>query len=82
MATKDMDGEIDPNRLQKWLSDIVSTEPDEVDCNVLAIMIETIVAIGSEGKDIRTALPIIAVHLDHCPECGEWYDTIVAMSRE
>jgi hypothetical protein len=77
-----MEDQFARERLQKWLNDIVSTEPEEVDCVALEDMLEQLVAIGASGQDVREVLPRIALHLDHCPECGEWYETIVALARE
>ena len=77
-----MDSQSNRQRLQRWLADIASTEAEEIDCEDLEEMLETIVAVGAGGEDIRTVLPAVAVHLDHCPECGEWYEALVALSRE
>ena len=77
-----MQDRTDPERLQKWLADIVSTENVEVDCDALEAVLEQIVAVAEAGGDIRAILPAIAVHLDHCPECSEWYEALVAYTRE
>jgi predicted anti-sigma-YlaC factor YlaD len=26
-------------------------------------------------------MPEIALHLDHCPDCREWYETLLAFNR-
>jgi hypothetical protein len=77
-----MEAGFDRASLQKWLRDIVSTEDRELVCEDLDRMLETIVAIGARGEDIRAILPDVAVHLDHCPECGEVYETLVALARD
>jgi hypothetical protein len=77
-----MQSGFDRERLQKWLSDIASTEEEEVDCEALEAILETVVAIAESGQDIRVILPDIAVHMDHCPECSECYETLVALARE
>ena len=69
-------------RLQKWLENIASTEDEELDCAALGEVLEQIIAIASRGEDIRVALPAVAVHLDHCPECGEMYEELVLLSQE
>jgi hypothetical protein len=69
-------------RIRKWLADIATTQEEEIDCDRLESMLERLVAIGESGADIRDVLPDIALHLNHCPECGEWYETLVAMCRE
>jgi hypothetical protein len=45
-------------------------------------MLEKIMRVAESGKDIRGVLPAVAVHLDHCPECGEMYETLVLLSQE
>jgi hypothetical protein len=77
-----MESGFDRERLRKWLSDIASTEDEEVDCQALEDILETVVAMAEGGQDIREVLPDIAVHMDHCPECAECYETLVALARE
>jgi hypothetical protein len=69
-------------RLQKWLQAIVNTQDAEVDCDALNGMLEELVAIGSREDDISLLLPDVALHLQHCPECGEWYEVLQAMVRQ
>lgn len=76
-----MNDRFDRQRLQKWLEEIASTEDEELDCNDLEAVIERVVAVGESGEDISELLPAIAVHLDHCPECTDWYDALVAFAR-
>jgi predicted anti-sigma-YlaC factor YlaD len=68
-------------RLSEWLQSIATTQDDEVDCDALVEVAEQLIAAGTRGDDLRVVLPHLALHLDHCPECREWYDTIVELSR-
>jgi hypothetical protein len=77
-----MNEDAGPARIRKWLANIANTQDEEVDCDTLESMLERLVAIGESGADIREVLPDIALHLDHCPECGEWYEVLLAMCRE
>jgi len=70
-----------PARLSAWLRTIATTEDDEVDCDALMQAAEDLVATGTRGDDLRAVLPDLALHLDHCPDCREWYDTLVAFAR-
>jgi predicted anti-sigma-YlaC factor YlaD len=76
-----MNTRFDPARLSEWLRAIATTEDDEVDCDGLMQAAESLVAAGTRGEDLRLALPHLALHLDHCPDCREWYDTLVAFAR-
>jgi predicted anti-sigma-YlaC factor YlaD len=72
----------DPNRLSEWLRTIATTEDDEVDCDALMAAAESLVASANLDDDVRAVLPHLALHLDHCPDCREWYDTLVAFARD
>jgi hypothetical protein len=68
--------------LSVWLQRVVAANDDEIDCDELAVTIEVAVEAAARGENVRTALPAIAVHLDQCPDCQEWFDTLVGLARE
>jgi hypothetical protein len=72
-----MNADFDRERLSKWLVRIATSEQEEVDCDELSEMLESIVAAGTSDRDIHEALPEIALHLDHCPDCNEWYEALL-----
>lgn len=76
-----MNASFDPQRLSEWLRTIATTRDAEVDCDELMQAAESLVAAGTRGDDLRAVLPDLAVHLDHCPDCREWYDTLVAFAH-
>jgi hypothetical protein len=65
-----------------WLRRVVATRDDEVDCDQLAATIEIAVEAAARGEDVRAAVPAIAVHLEQCPDCEEWFETLVALTRD
>lgn len=77
-----MESPLDHERLSKWLTEIASTEEEEIDCDALDALLESVVATVDKGEDIRAILPAVAVHLDHCPECSGWYETLVELAGE
>jgi hypothetical protein len=77
-----MENRFEPTRLRDWLHSIATTEDDEVDCDALAAAAERLVAIGTRGDDLRAVLTDLALHLDHCPDCREWREMLMAFSRE
>jgi predicted anti-sigma-YlaC factor YlaD len=77
-----MENRFEPTRLAEWLHSIATTEEDEVDCDELTAAAERLVAAGTRGDDLRAVLPGLAVHLDHCPDCRDWYETLLGFSRE
>jgi len=74
--------EIDSKRLNEWLQATATTEDQEVDCDALSDVIEGVVEAALSGADVRSLLPHIAVHLDHCPDCRDWYETLLALAEE
>ena len=77
-----MDNRFEPARLSEWLHSIATTQEDEVDCDALAEVAERLVAAGTRGEDLRAILPDLALHLEHCPDCREWYETLLALSGD
>ena len=77
-----MEHELSPERLRNWLIEIAGTQPEEIDCDALAQVLESLVAIAESGEDIASVLPDVAVHLSHCPECRDWFETLRAFSPE
>ena len=74
--------DIDPRRLAAWLQAIATTEDDEIDCDVLSDVMAEVVEEAAAGADVRSLLPNVAVHLDHCPDCRDWYDSLLEWTRE
>jgi hypothetical protein len=77
-----MDHQFEPTRVSEWLRSIATTEDEEIDCDALFQAGEALVAAATGGADLRAALPELALHLEHCPDCREWYETLIAFSRE
>ena len=77
-----MDEQADPQRLSNWLAELASTEPEEIDCDALTEALEAIAAVADSTLDIRDVLPSVAVHMEHCPECRDVYESLRAFSRE
>ncbi|HEY7466349.1 MAG TPA: hypothetical protein VIB47_06620 [Dehalococcoidia bacterium] len=72
----------DSSRLSVWLQRVVATRDEEIDCDELAVSIEVVVEAAARGEDVRAALPAIAAHLEQCPDCQEWFETLVDLTRE
>ena len=74
--------DIDPRRLEAWLQAIATTEDEEIDCDALSEVMAEVVEEAAAGADVSSLLPTVAVHLDHCPYCRDWYDSLLAWTRE
>ncbi len=77
-----MDNRFEPERLSEWLRSIATTEDNEVDCDAIVESAERLVAAGTRGDDLRIVLPDLALHLEHCPDCREWYETLIALAHD
>lgn len=77
-----MVSEIEPKRLGDWLAAISTTQDEEIDCDTLFALIEEVVEAAVAGVDVRSLLPHVAVHLDHCPDCRDLYETLLALMEE
>lgn len=69
-------------RLSIWLRRVVYTQDEEIDCEELSLSLEVAVEAAASGEDVRAALPAIATHLEQCPDCQEWFETLVELSRQ
>jgi hypothetical protein len=70
------------SRLSIWLRRVVYTQDEEIDCEELSLSIEVAVEAAAQGADVRAALPAIAAHLEQCPDCQEWFETLVELSQQ
>ena len=70
--------DMDPARLDHWLQAVATTEDEELDCDSLFELMDKAVELAASGQDVRSLLPGIAVHLDHCPDCRDQYETLTA----
>ena len=77
-----MTADFDAKRLSEWLEDIATTADDEIDCDALASMFMTVIEASARGEDVRDTLPHVALHLDHCPDCREFYETLVELTKQ
>jgi predicted anti-sigma-YlaC factor YlaD len=71
----------EPVQLAEWLRIVMTTKDHEVDCDAMAELMPSVAEAGARGEDIGRLLPHVAVHLDHCPDCREWYETLVELVR-
>jgi predicted anti-sigma-YlaC factor YlaD len=68
--------DVNPARLDGWLKAVATTEDEELDCDALFEIMDKVVEMAASGQDVRSLLPGIALHLDHCPDCRDQYETL------
>ena len=69
---------MDADRLSAWMTMISTTAEEEMDCDRLVEVAEQAVEAAAGGADIRQLIPLFALHLDHCEDCRDYFDTLVA----
>lgn len=68
-------------RWRWWLSTFETTQDEELDCDAVFELLETVVEAVNAGQDLSEFFPAIAVHLAHCPDCRDLFDTLVELLR-
>ena len=69
---------VDAKRLNEWISAISTTEDEEIDCDALFEVVQAVVDAAASGGDVREILPHVALHLDHCPDCRDHDEAVMA----
>jgi hypothetical protein len=72
----------EPAPLHEWLRVIMDTRDDEVNCDAMAEAMPSVVEAAARGEDLTALLPELAVHLDHCPDCRDWYEALMELAGQ
>lgn len=70
--------DVDSRRLNQLLQAVATTEAEELDCDSLFQLMDKAVELAASGEDVRSLLPGMGAHLDHCPDCRDQYETLTA----
>ena len=68
------------DRLRWWLSVFETTQPEELDCDIVFEALDGVVEARVRGEDVQALFPAIALHLHHCPSCQDLYESLVALT--
>jgi hypothetical protein len=61
--------------------DILTTHPDEIGCQECFEQLDRFVELTLAGKDAAEAMPLVQDHLDHCNDCREEFEALLAVLR-
>ncbi len=53
----------------------------DIDCAAAARHFTSLCEAALNGADIHDILPQVAAHIDHCPDCREEYEALLAVMR-
>ncbi len=77
IAPRERDG-MDPELLKSMARGIMTTRPDEIDCDECFKQVDRFVDMVLDGKDAAAAMPLVQDHLDRCKDCREEYEALLA----
>lgn len=69
------------DRFKKLVDCLREHHESGCDCGVAYRQFECLAEQAVAGADIHAVLPNIAAHLDHCSDCKEEFDALVAIIR-
>jgi len=72
--------ELNPETLKKMLVILTNTHAgdDELSCDECYEEIDHFAEIELVGKSAAEAMPLVQDHLEHCPDCREEYEALMA----
>ena len=71
-----------PDVLSQLLKSIALTADEEPDCRTTSESVAGIAESVASGADLRVISPDIAVHLEHCLNCRDLFESLVEIARE
>jgi hypothetical protein len=78
---KKSDVTLDLAALKEMLRGIVSTRPDEIDCDECFEQLDRFAEMTLAGKNAAAAIPLVQDHLTRCADCREEFEALLAALR-
>ena len=72
---------LDAEQLRSLVRGIVTTRPDEIDCGKCFEQLDRFVEETLSGSNAADAMPLVQDHLDHCSDCREEFEALLAALR-
>lgn len=66
-----------PEMLEGMLRGIMTTRPDEIDCDECFERLDEFTELVLAGKDIPEAMELVEDHLNRCPDCREEFEALL-----
>ena len=76
-----MTAELDLDSLKMLVREILATTPDEIGCDECFDQLDRFVELELAGRSAAEALPLIQKHLEHCANCREEFEALLAALR-
>jgi len=72
---------VDLDRLKRMVRTIVTTRPDEIDCDECFEQLDRFVEMRLAGKEIPEAMRLVQDHLERCNDCHKEFEALLAAMR-
>ena len=72
---------LDLDRLKRIAREIITTRPDEIGCDECFEQLDRFVEMKLAGKNAAEAMPLVQDHLEHCDDCREEFEALLAALR-
>ena len=73
--------ELDRNTLKQMIWDAVTFRPDELSCGQCFEHLDHFAELSLVGKSAVEAMPLVQDHLEHCVDCREEFEALLAALR-
>jgi hypothetical protein len=74
--------ELEPAALKRMVRNILTARPDEIGCDECFEQLDRFVEMELAGKNAAEAMPLVQDHLEHCGDCREEFEALLAALRD
>ena len=72
---------LEPATLKRILRQVLTTRPHEIACDECLEELDRFAEMKLAGKDVAEAMALVQDHLDHCSDCREEFEALLAALR-
>jgi hypothetical protein len=75
------DKELDVATLRQMVHGIITTRPDEINCDECFEQLDRFVELELAGKNAAQAMPLVQDHLNRCRDCRQEFEALLTALR-
>jgi hypothetical protein len=68
-----------PGEMQRFLEMLAMTDEQEIACDDVLMALAEFGEMAQRGEDVTALMPLVAQHLDMCPDCREEYEALMTI---
>ena len=73
------DAKLEIVQVRQLVVEVLTTRPDELDCNQCMDQLDRFVELTLAGKSAAEAMPLLQLHVDHCRCCREEFEALLTV---